>query len=52
VASSFVIGCVWQFTLQWAQRHNQISKIGDIFGKINTRARYDRYFSAVQGKGM
>jgi hypothetical protein len=31
-----VIGWVWQFTLQSAQRHNQISKIGDIFEKIST----------------
>jgi hypothetical protein len=33
VVSSTVIGWVWQFTLQSAQRHNQISKIGDIFAK-------------------
>ncbi len=31
-----VIGWVRQFTLQSAQRHNQISKIGDIFEKIST----------------
>jgi hypothetical protein len=31
VVSSTVIGRVWQFSLQSAQRHNQISKIGDIF---------------------
>jgi hypothetical protein len=36
VVSSTVIGWVWQFTLQSAQRHNQISKIGDIFEKIST----------------
>ena len=35
VVSSTVIGWVWQFTLQSAQRHNQISKIGDIFEKIS-----------------
>jgi hypothetical protein len=35
VVSSTVIGWVWQFTLQSAQRHNQISEIGDIFEKIN-----------------
>jgi hypothetical protein len=34
-----VIGWVWQFTLQSAQRHNQISKIGDIFEKISTVAK-------------
>ena len=36
VVSSTVIGWVWQFTLQLAQRHNQISKIGDIFEKFVT----------------
>jgi hypothetical protein len=36
VVSSIVIGWVWQFTLQAAQRHNQISKTGDIFEKIST----------------
>jgi hypothetical protein len=36
VVSSAVIGWVWQFTLQSAQRHNKISKIGDIFEKIST----------------
>ncbi len=36
VVSSSVIGWVWQFTLQSAQRHNKISKIGDIFEKIST----------------
>jgi hypothetical protein len=36
VASSTVIGWVWQFTLRSAQRHNQISKTGDIFVKIST----------------
>jgi hypothetical protein len=35
VVSSTVIGWVWQFTLQSTQRHNQISKIGDIFEKIS-----------------
>ncbi len=36
VVSSTVIGWVWQVTLQSAQRHNQISKIGDILEKIRT----------------
>jgi hypothetical protein len=36
VVSSTIIGWVWQFTLQSAQRHNQISKISDIFEKIST----------------
>jgi hypothetical protein len=36
MVSFIVIGWVWQFTLQSAQRHNQISKIGDIFEKIIT----------------
>jgi hypothetical protein len=29
------IGWVWQFTLQSAQRHTQISKIGNIFEKVS-----------------
>jgi hypothetical protein len=45
VVSSTVIGWVWQFTLQAAQRHNQISKIGDIFEKISA---WYRTLSACQ----
>ncbi len=39
VVSSTLIGRVWQFSLQSVQRHNQISKIGDIFEKISTVLR-------------
>jgi hypothetical protein len=36
VVSSIVIGWVCQFTLQSAQRHNEIAKIADIREKIST----------------
>jgi hypothetical protein len=39
VVSSAIIGWVWQFTLQSAGRHIEISKIGDIFEKISTVKR-------------
>ncbi len=42
-----MIGWVWQFTLQSAQRHNQISKIGDIFEKISTVSAVFSIFSIV-----
>jgi hypothetical protein len=44
VVSATVIGWVWQFTLQAAQRHNQISKIGDIFEKISTVPSHPPHF--------
>jgi hypothetical protein len=37
VVSSTVIGWVWQFTLQSAQRHNQISNIGDITNQYSEK---------------
>jgi hypothetical protein len=50
VVSSTVICRVWQFSLQSAQRHNQISKIGDIFEKISTGSRERGIFDRLMFK--
>jgi hypothetical protein len=47
VVSSTVIGWVWQFTLQSAQRHNQISKLAIFSKKSVSQVAGSAVFSIV-----